>query len=398
MKFGGATATAERSIVRVSAFSSPNVADVLNDKGNHVVKGLRIFKVGTFKDSWGIERTWDSLHLDGMIAHYNLLKDNNIFPNVPQRADHSLSVKDVVGYFVDLYRDPTDANFLAYDIEFTEPDAYEKYKRGTWRSRSIEVGMYETNDGAAYFPTVMGAAFVDIPAVEGLHGKPQGPIVTFSQVITDEEETPVSMQPTPPAPGIVPTPPAPAAPAPAAAPPAAPPAAEPPAPAPAPAPQPVASSTHAASGQPFMFRVNGQDTADFAAVQRHITALETSIDEASKAARTEYVTNLAKTNKIAATQIDDFQAHVATMSPEQFEGFRKLYDGAGSAPLFANHGGQPGDSTNPQDPTAPQNGEPTEVETIEEIISNFRRMGKSEEWINNTKFAKRLVVLQGQSA
>lgn len=397
--FSGATATAERSVTQVVTFSSPNVKDEVNDKGNHVIKGLRVFKVGTFKDAFGIERTWEDIHLQQMIAHYHLLKDAGIFPNVPWRVDHWSSAKDIVGYFVDLYLDPVDSNFLCSDLEFTEPDAYEKYNRGTWRSRSLELGMYESNDGAFYFPTVMGCAFVDIPAVEGLHGKPQGPVQVFNQVITDQEENPVPDAPTAPVLGQPPAAP-PAAPAagpvtpqPPATPEPAPPA-QPPAPA-----EPTPTAPHAAApGTTVSFSVNGQQTTDYGAVQRHITALETSQNEMAMQAREDFVKGLAEgaTPKIAATQIDGLLDFTKKLDTDQFEAFRKSYDDAEAAPLFAPHGVQPGSTTAPQNPATPsaEGAEPTEIETLTEIVAQFKRSGLKQDKIEQTPSYKRLIVLQ----
>jgi len=50
----------------------------------------------------------------------------------------------------------------------TEPGAVKKFERGTFRSRSIEIGPYESNNGKITAPAVLGLAMVDIPAVEGL--------------------------------------------------------------------------------------------------------------------------------------------------------------------------------------------------------------------------------------
>jgi hypothetical protein len=132
----------------------------------HVISGIRIFRAGSFSDSMGVRSEWTVEDLDAMVANFTKLRSNGILPNVPVRADHSRSINSVVGYFTNLYRE---GDYLLADMELTEPDAVGKYQRGTYRSRSAEIGVYVTNDEQVYWPTVLGLAFCDIPAVEGLH-------------------------------------------------------------------------------------------------------------------------------------------------------------------------------------------------------------------------------------
>jgi hypothetical protein len=152
-----------KSAILVAPVSKFRAAPVLG--ADNIVRDLPVFKARKVKDSLGRESTWTIEDLDAMVANFNLLKDSNLFPNVPVRANHGRDVNDVGGWYVALRRD---GDTLLADIEFTEPDMAEKYRRGTYRNRSIEIGAYETNDGEIYFPTVMGLAFCDIPAVEGL--------------------------------------------------------------------------------------------------------------------------------------------------------------------------------------------------------------------------------------
>lgn len=132
---------------------------------DNVVKDLPIFRTGKVKDSKGRSHTWTRNDLDAMVTNFSALKASGTFPNVPVRANHSRDVNQVGGYYLDVRRK---GNILYADIEFTEPDMRAKYERKTFRSRSIEIGAYESNDGAVTFPAVMGLAFCDIPAVEGL--------------------------------------------------------------------------------------------------------------------------------------------------------------------------------------------------------------------------------------
>ena len=305
--------------------------------GNMLVKGLKVFRAGTFKDSMGIQRTWEVSHLEQMVFHFNLLKDQRLFENVPVREDHSWGVRGVVGYFQDVRRED---NFLVADIEFTEPGAYDKYLRGTYRARSLEVNAYETNDEAMYWPCVMGVAFVDIGAVEGLHSARESSdkgLAHFSQVMQDDDKEPPvaeteTQAPAPTAPVTTPEPaqqPAPETTAPAQeqeeenkdipAPEAT------PAPA-APATQGAAAHSHGA----FSFSINGQTTTDYSAVQAHIKALKGSQAEARDLNRKNFVTSLANKKVIAATQVDDLTEFALSLDENQYAAFAR--DVRGSSP------------------------------------------------------------------
>lgn len=399
-----------------------NVQHRVADNGNNVLDNLRIFKVGTFTDMFGFERTWDDLHLAQMVQHFHLLRDGGYLPDVPIRADHSFSVRDVVGYFDDIYLDPDDSQFLSATVEFTEPDAWDKWDRGTWRSRSIEIGMYETNDGRAFWPVVMGLAFVDIPAVEGLHARPKSP-GHFFHFVTDNEESQVTV------PNIETNPQewtqavayaaweqaanyaqacenweravnyAAALDAEAAA-------------------QrgdgqtgttttttgPITAASitgqpanHGAAPQPpqmMSFRVNGQPTSDFASVQAHIDTLEGYRAEATQQGRRDFVQDLAERNIIPVTQVEGLQAHAMTLNDEQFATFRAMYANAPAAPGFASFGNQETAQTPPVNGgVGPSSDAPLgEIETAKEIVAQHRRAGLSEEKVQQTSSYKKLAA------
>lgn len=365
--------------------------------GNWAIDGLRIFKSGTFKDSMGFQRTWEVEHLEQMIFNYNMLRDRGLFPNVPVRTDHSASIDRVVGYIESLRRD---GNFLVADLEITEPDAYDKWKRGTFRSRSLEVGAYETNDESMYWPVVMGLAFVDIPAVEGLHSKNKESdklAMSFSQYMQDEhKETSVAedatnqdktdggeqqtdggekqTQTTPPtAPAQTETQPAPPAPV-------------------TPGEPQIQEGDNQGEGQhragSFSFRVNGQTITDFGAVQRHIEALEGFQRESIKTARQDFVKGLATDNKIAATQLDSLTELAVGMSDEQFNAFKVSYESAPQSSLLASHGNTGGGT--------PPAGSPADEERqiLEEQVAMHRRSGMSEDKLQKTDSYRRLQELK----
>lgn len=391
--YGAAALAAPPRVIPTMAFAS-SVKTSETDKGTHLIEGIRIFKAGTFADSMGVVRTWEHVHLDQMVMHFKLLKENDFFPNVPVRVDHSWSARDVVGYFVDVYRDPEDENFLAATIEITEPDAFEKWERGTYRSRSLEVGMYETNgeNPQVYFPVVMGLAFVDIPAVEGLHAKGTSPGTFSQQLQDDDKETAVTEQEflraceyaawldaanyaqaqadeeaaINYAAAIE------AHQANAAA---------------------LGLSANHSAAQPVAFRVGGQPTQDGIAVQRHIDGLEAFRRETIDSGRASYVDDLAKFGKIGQPQVESLKNLVKGMTDEQYDAFKASYDSAGTAAIFGQFGQQSGG-----DP-APGGAVGTTAEQIadlEEIVQNHRRRGATEEAIKEMASFKKLQTLKAQ--
>lgn len=406
------------TVIPTQQFSSAITVTERSD-GSALLEGVRIFKMGTFKDSLGIEKSWEDVHLQQMEFHYKLLKDNNVLPNVPVRADHSFSVLNVVGYFTDVYRAADDSTFLAASLEFTEPEAYEKWKRGTWRSRSLEVGWYETNEGAMYWPVILGLAFVDLPAVEGLYenqvrtsksglhiytlqddNKENGSMFVFNgQSFTDQAECErainyaaweasanyaqacqdweaavnyaaaleahnanaqaLGVQ------GVT-----------------------------VHTAQPVAN--HGAP-RAFTFRVNGQSTDDPAVAQQHIDSLESFRREMTKYNRESFIDKLVEDKKITAAQVDEYKAHVAieTMTDDGFASFSKLWEKAPVHSLFAQHhtgegeggqgGGQPATQTL-QD----------QIDVQEGIVAQLRRSGLSEDKIQKTEAFTKLTALRSQ--
>lgn len=152
-------------VLLTDVFGAVAIATEPKIMGNKVI-GLRIFRTGSFADSEGVRRRYTRADLDKMVANYDTLVEKGLLPHVPVREDHTRSIKNVVGYFTAVRRE---GNFLVSDIEFTEEPAVQKYTNKTYRARSAEVGVYTDNDGTEYSPCILGVAFCDIPAVEGLY-------------------------------------------------------------------------------------------------------------------------------------------------------------------------------------------------------------------------------------
>lgn len=161
-------------------FSQPTGSEQMDGTN---MKNVEIFRVGSFH---GGRHTFNKKDLKEMVKNFHYMKVEGILPNVPVRADHpgflsGGSVDKIIGYFTDLR---LRGEKLVADFQITEPDAQEKIKRGTYRSRSVEIGSYEDNSGDVYEPSIMGVAFVDLPAVEGLDNNF---VVDFSQNYENKE-------------------------------------------------------------------------------------------------------------------------------------------------------------------------------------------------------------------
>ena len=347
----------------------------------------KVFRTGKFTDSLGRENEWTEEHLDQMVEHFELLKQMGSLPNVPVRIDHTKSMRDVVGWFRRIYRDLTEPNFLFADIEFTEPDAYQKWERKTLRNRSIEIGEYETNTGERYAPVVLGLAFVDLPAVEGLFGRQAGSPSSDGNPASDDQSS---------NPG-----------------------------------DPDSASNHTKGNpmpnenEPQVFRINGEDTSDHSAVQAYIATLESQLAAASSTqsfrlngqetddaeavqshinsletfrmdaiedGRKSFVSDLAKEGKITNPQIESFNKLVTTMSHEQFDDFKAGFESAPAQNLFGTHDLGDGGAPDPVEDRKAQ-----EIADLEEIVANHRRRGVSDEDLKGMKSFQRLESLKAQS-
>lgn len=339
-----------------------------NDAGNTVIHGLKVFRSGTFRDSLGIQRTWEPDHMTQFVSNFHLLRDSGIFPNVPVRDKHESFLGtggDPVGYMSDLTaqggKDPegNDCVFLVADFEFTEPEAYEKLKRGTFRARSAEVGVYETNGEAFYWPVFLGFAFVAMGAVEGLYSKysKDSPEASQYSIITEGAVVPE-------------TPPA-----------------NPPTGAPA-----------------FQFSVGGKMTTDYAAVQARLTSLETENmslrqfrDDAESIGRENFVRSLATGDapKLFASQVEPLVALAKGMTDEQYAAWQKVYDDMPGIPALAKHGlpdgatGTPGGGGGGGSVDA----EKQAVLDNEEQIKRHKRAGATDEQIQGMSCYKKLQAL-----
>lgn len=339
--------------------------------GSAIVKDVVIFRAGTFRDSMGEQHTWTDLHLTQMAMHFELLRDSAILPDVPVRRDHSYTVDKIMGYF-EAMRAVGDK--LVADLRITEPDQIQKLARGTYRSRSLELGIYTTNDEASYWPVVFGVAYVDIPAVEGLHNSPNR--TAFFGRNTDLPDT---KEPT------------------------------------------VTTANDTGASRPVNFSINGVETSDHSTIQSHIdslqkrptalatfkiagadvtdaAAVQTHIDsleafqrDLGEQNRKNYVAQLATDGKIVEAQTPLLEALALGMNDAQFSQFKAGYDAAPKQGLLANHGSQTGGTHVDTAVKA------SEKLVLEEQVEMFRNSGMTDERLAQTSAFKRLATINSAS-
>jgi hypothetical protein len=372
---GSLTSEQRRNIVLFA--SSPSVArpkfkHVTSANGSDVleVRGMPVFRTGTFRDSMGLQHTWERLHVQQMIANFNALSSSGVFSDVPVRAGHTSffgdSLATVIGYHVGLstkeLKNPVSGSnelYLLADYDILDDTAAQKIEKGLWRHRSAEIGTFLTNNETEYWPTYQGFGYCDIPAVEGLNAfaKSMGAGEHFSfltetalqedLVPTPTSDTPVVKPENPPTSGSGVTPPA--------------------------------------VQQPHTFTIAGQTTSDFGKVQAHISSLEekntvleksiTALEQFKKesidTSRAEFVTSLAASNKLPATMIDDMTEFAKGLSDEQYAAWKKPYETASPLPILSPQGseGQHSNGAN----GGPKDGDADRIEILQGIVANHKR-------------------------
>lgn len=324
------------------------------------VKNLPVFRAGTFADSWGYIETWSRDHLAMMVSNFTLLREK--FPNVPVRQDHSRSIKDVVGYITDLR---IDGDVLLADFELTRPEAISAWEGGTYRSRSAEIGYYEDNSQAGYWPCFVGFAFVDIPAVEHLYSKSNtsNPVHIFTEALVETETNTKTESKTEDSDATVTDP----------------------------SKEGVANHSKTETQgtpvtQPVVFTYNGQQIADPKEVQAALDAAAEFARQVTVANRSSWVDELVASNKFAAPQADQLKAFATGLRPEQFEELQSVFSGVAVSPLLAKHTGDTGSDGAEGDATTAQ------FETDLEIVNQHRRASMPVESIKAGASYQRLLA------
>jgi hypothetical protein len=315
------------------------------DSGVLILERLAMFRSGTFRDSTGYQMTYDPLHMKQIVDNYEWLRDKKIFDDIPVRDGHPGWLihglegnGKVVGWHDKVWtetltapHDDTEYDYILADIRITDPSAAASIENGTWRNRSAEIGRYTTNTEAEFWPVYMGVAYVDIPAVEGLkfsssNTTPDRQVYVFM----DSKETGVGTEPT------------------------------------TTTGQPQGTPLLGVTPAPQAFSINGQSLTDPVVVQNHITALEKFQAETVEGNRVAFVTGLAASNKILATQVDSLTAFAKGLNGEQFVAWQATFEAAPVQPVLGQHASG---TTNPENtaqnqPTAAPAQEVTDLEVV----------------------------------
>lgn len=177
---------------------------------------------------------------------------------------------------------------------------------------------------------------------------------------------------------------------------------------PAPAPETPATNpppgdtpTNKATSPAFV--INGQTVTDFTAVQAHISNLETFRRETIEASRIEFVENMARSGKIAATQVGNkaesdkpatgLIGFAMSLTDEQFASWRASMDAQPASSLFQQHGIEPGDELRPHNQATPDD-VAAEIANLEQIVADHRRTGMPQAKIEEKESWKRLQALK----
>lgn len=360
-----------------SAAGQPKFAKKKDAEGKNflAVTDMPIFRSGTFRDSMGFQHNWEDLHMAQMVSNFELLKSRGIFPDPPVRKGHPSflgnPMDDLIGYVREMRTEkrtnPADGKEYTYIIsnyDILDEDAAKKIEAGLWKNRSSEVGFYLTNDDAEFWPVIVGFAYVDIPAVEGLNFSKM-PGVGSTHSVMFEKETPVAEETT--STEGTQTPEAPAtsnnSSTNSAQPPAAP-----------------------AAPAPHSFSVAGQPVTDYAAVQAHINTLEQFRNETIENGRKNFVKGLVSSNRILASQEDELAEFALELNDAQFKKWSESYSKAPSLPHLENHGS----GTSNHNGTGGKSAEDEQIETDKEIVKQHQLAGMPKDALEKTPSFGRL--------
>jgi ATP-dependent protease ClpP protease subunit len=154
-------------------------------------------------------------------------------------------------------------------------------------------------------------------------------------------------------------------------------------------PQPATPSTPPTNK--FTFQLNGQPVTDFAAVQAHVTNLETFQRETKKSAKEAFVNALASGNKILASQIPATMEFAEGLSDEQYEKWTATWNVAGSIGSLQPTGVSPTNPNGDQSSIEAKNAE--KLADLKGIVRQHKLGGMSNEQIERTDSFKQLKAL-----
>ena len=354
------------------------------------VSNVAIFRSGTFKDSFGEQHTFDAFGIETFIRNFNYLKDSNVFSKPVVRAGHphpfnNGRLESVIGYINDLSTENRQAphdghmyDYLIAELEIIDETAKQNIESGLWLNRSAELGNYEDNAGQNVAPVILGVAYVDIPAVEGLNfTKNTDPNSSIDGFLISEEYTKMANNTLPNA---------------------------------------ATLSGIQMPTAPFTFSIGGNDTADTARVQGYITELESKfasseakvaqfeadkkkLEDENKVlkefqstvrakVREDFIDGLAKSQKILESAKESTKAFAATLTDEQFESWKTTMGNAPAAPVLGDYGNQDGGNHDSER----QENKQDNFEVEKGIVSNLKSAGVSVDKIKASAAYQRIIA------
>lgn len=363
-----------------------------NDAGHEFlrVNNIAIFRSGEFEDSWGEKTNFDQFAIENFIRHFDYLKETRIFDRPVVRAGHPSTftndrMKSVIGYIDDIRSElrtaPHDHNqyyYIMADLVIQDKEAIEKVESGLYFKRSAEIGPYKDNQGSKVYPVMLGVAYVDIPAVEGLDFASELPGMFFNKNVKEKEMSGSTLPPAP---------------------------------------------------AQFTFKIGGNDTTDFSRVQGYITDIETKKAEAeanfasaqaeigrlttentslrefretqAKTERADFVNSLVQNQKILESAKDDTLSLFETYTDAQFEAAKKAYGAMPTAAPLGNHGHQHEGDDNNSGAGGSGKDDKSNANYQHEVdmgtIRTLRRIGKADKLIKETSAYARLSALDAET-
>lgn len=133
-----------------------------SEKG-FLLKGIEAFRAGTWRG-----KPYTVENLQEMADNFKELREANLL-EPPMKIDHSESARDQIGWIESLY---VEGDSLLADVLFTEKEAMEKVKRGTWKKVSAEIYSHykEEANGKDYGMVFRALSIVSIPQLKGIKG------------------------------------------------------------------------------------------------------------------------------------------------------------------------------------------------------------------------------------
>lgn len=140
--------------------------------------------------------------------------------------------------------------------------------------------------------------------------------------------------------------------------------------------------------------VNGQTYQVPAAVQAHMTMLETFRTDTLTEGRKTFVENLAKDNKIMAAQVPKLTAYALGLDDAGFEAWKSTYDDVPGLPML--QGSPASETTNNATGLQSQVAEKaaTDLDTAKDIVRQHKLSGMPKDKIKNTKSYKTIMQLE----